>query len=540
MYSLLIVDDEIYAINGLKDGLDWSVMGFTAVYEAYDSTMARDRIGSTPIDVMICDIEMPGSSGLDLLEWVNDQGYSIETIFLTCHSEFSYAQKALQLGSLNYLVKPVRFVELESIVMKALYKRVQEQEASFVQKEYHKYLQLWEARKPMMLERFWQDLLDHRSEPADGWIDRELAGYETSLSKESRVFSILISIERWHKEIDTRDEVIMEYALRCAAKEIMLEDGAGIVFEDREGMMVILAYGGSKRTFQEWKAVCDAFVKACKTYFYSTVICYLGKETEIRHLRSMYRALLYEVQNNVRRDSHIVCNIEDLSARTETSVALSLPDFYEWAELLETQDPELLIGRMHDYFAQLEKEAGVMAEFLHRFYEGLLQMLHYLLHKNRTAATQLQSGKLQNKHAAALSISALRAWAEMAVTVYMEAMQSGLQDESPIDKAKRFISERLKEEISREQIADYVHLNPGYLSRLFKKETGESLSDYILRKRMALAKHELTYRDEPISKVARSLGYNSLSYFGKTFKRFYGMNPQDFRNGAAEPDRLET
>lgn len=537
MYSLLIVDDEIYAVNGIKDGLDWSVMGFTAVYEAYDSTMARDRIGSTPIDVMICDIEMPGSSGLELLEWVNDQGYSMETIFLTCHSEFVYAQKALQLGSLNYLLKPVSFVELESIIMRALQNRVQEQEASYVQKEYHKYLQLWKARKPMMLERFWQELLDHRNQPADGWIDRELAGYETDLSKESRVFPILVNIERWHKEIDTRDEIIMEYAIRCAAKEIMLKDGEGIVFEDREGMMVILVYGGEKRAFQEWKAVCDTFVKACKSYFYSTVICYLGKETDIRHLRSMYRALLYEEQNNVRRDSQIVCHIQDPSSRTETSV--TLPDFYEWAELLETEYHGLLITRIRGYFSQLEKEAGVTAESLHRFYEGLLQMLHYLLHKNHAAATQLQGGRLPDKHAAALSLSSMRAWAEMAVTAYAEALQSGLEAESPIDKAKRFINERLKEEISREQIADYVYLNPGYLSRLFKKETGESLSDYILRKRMALAKRELTHNDEPISKVARSLGYNSLSYFGKSFKRFYGMNPQDFRNGAAEPERLE-
>lgn len=250
----------------------------------------------------------------------------------------------------------------------------------------------------------------------------------------------------------------------------------------------------------------------------------------------MYRALLYEVQNNVRRDSQIVCHIEDPSARTETSVVL--PDFYEWAELLETEETGLLMERMRDYFARIEKEAGVKAESLYRFYEGLLQMLHYLLHKNRAAAPQFQSGRLPDKHAAALSISALRAWAETAVTMYAEAIQSGLEAESPIDKAKRFINERLKEEISREQIADYVYLNPGYLSRLFKKETGESLSDYILRKRMAMAKRELTHSDEPISKVARSLGYNSLSYFGKSFKRFYGMNPQDFRNGVADPGRL--
>jgi len=528
MYSLLIVDDEFYAVNGIKSGLDWSVMGFTAVYEAYDGAMAQEVIGNHTIDVMICDIEMPGSSGLELLEWINERGYPIETIFLTCHSNFSYAQKALQLGSLNYLVKPVDFIELESIVVKALNNVVREQEASHVQKEYHKYLELWEARRPLMLERFWQGLLDHRSRPADGWIDRELAGYGTELTKESRVFPVLVSIERWHKEIDTRDEEIMEYALRSAAKEIILAERPGIVFQDREGMIVILAYGGGgERTIRQWIADCEAFVQACAEYFFSTVTCYLGKETEVRQLGAMYGALQYAEQNNVRRNRQIVCYVEDASG--QAGVTDALPDFYEWAELLEPGRIEPLRERVRDFFVRLEREAGLTVATLHAFYHGMLQMLHYLLHKKRTAAPRLQGGQLLDKDAVTRSILDLQAWAEQVLETYEEAIQSGQQDESPIDKAKRFIGEHLKEEVSREQIADHVFLNPGYLSRLFKKETGESLSDYILRERMALAQNALAYSDEPISKVARSLGYNSLSYFGKTFKRFHGMNPQDYR-----------
>ncbi|QJD87455.1 helix-turn-helix domain-containing protein [Cohnella herbarum] len=534
MYSLLIVDDEFYAVNGIKSGLDWSVMGFTAVHEAYDMATAQAIISATPIDVMICDIEMPGRSGLDLLEWVNERGHSIETIYLTCHSNFSYAQRALQLGSLNYLIKPVEFNELESIVMKALNNIAREQEANFAQKEYHKYLQLWESKRPLMIERFWQELLEHRNTHAESWIIGELSQFETKLSIDTRVFPILVSIEQWHKEISTRDEEIMEYALRNAAKEIILADRPGIVFQDRDGMIVILFYGGGDRTIQERIRSCEAFVESCSRFFFSTVSCYLGKETEVRHLRTMHRALQYAEQNNVRRANKVVCYLDNPSDPSGDSEAL--PDFFEWAELLELGGTEQIRDSVREWFVRMEQENSLRMATLHAFFHGMLQMLHYLLHKKRMVAPELQGGRLLEKDSVTRSMKELRAWAEQALEQFAKALHSGQEDLSLIDKAKRYIGEHLTEEVSREQIADHVYLNPGYLSRLFKKETGESLSDYILRERMEMAKNALTYTDEPISKVARSLGYNSLSYFGKMFKRFYQMSPQDYRKKPGDAD----
>ena len=58
-------------------------------------------------DIILCDIEMPQSSGLELLAWCKDNAPETETIILTCHAQFSYAQTAVRLGSLDYLLKPV-------------------------------------------------------------------------------------------------------------------------------------------------------------------------------------------------------------------------------------------------------------------------------------------------------------------------------------------------------------------------------------------------------------------------------------------------
>ncbi|WP_256760732.1 helix-turn-helix domain-containing protein [Cohnella sp. WQ 127256] len=535
MYSLLIVDDEIYAVNGIKSGLDWSIMGFTSVYEAYDRAMAQDIISSTPIDVMICDIEMPGSSGLDLLEWINEQGFSIETVFLTCHSNFSYVQRALQLGSLNYLIKPVEFIQLEGIVLKALNNIARENEVNYTQKEYHKYLQLWEIQKPLLVERFWQELLDQRNSFTESWINRELAQYEKELSSDSRVFPILISIEKWLKEISTKDEEVMEYALRNAAEEIILGQNPGVVFQDRDGMIVIVFYEGSILPIQERIRRCELYVDSCTRYFFSTVTCYLGKEIEIRNLQTMHRALQFTEQNNVRRTPKVICYLDDTA--DQSGPTHLLPDFFMWAELLEQGRVEQLRVVMVESFARMEDEKSLRMATLHAFFHGMLQMMHYLLHKKGMFAPLQQGEMLLEKEMATRSVRGLQAWAEQALEQFAEALHSGQEDYSLIDKAKQYISEHLREDVSREQIADHVFLNPGYLSRLFKKETGESLSDYILRERMVLAKSALAYSDEPISKVARSLGYNSLSYFGKMFKRIYQLSPQDYRRNGNETER---
>lgn len=117
--NLLLVDDEIITIKGIQKGIDWEALPFTHVFSAASAQEAREIFKENTIDIMICDIEMPGENGIRLLEWVREQGYGTECIFLTCHEEFEFARKALQLKGMDYLLKPLPYDELQEKLKQA-------------------------------------------------------------------------------------------------------------------------------------------------------------------------------------------------------------------------------------------------------------------------------------------------------------------------------------------------------------------------------------------------------------------------------------
>ena len=68
--NLLIVDDEIEIINGIMAGIHWENLGLQSVYKATSIEESMKLFEQEQIDVVLCDIEMPDGSGLDLLEWI--------------------------------------------------------------------------------------------------------------------------------------------------------------------------------------------------------------------------------------------------------------------------------------------------------------------------------------------------------------------------------------------------------------------------------------------------------------------------------------
>lgn len=117
--NILIVDDEQLAVQGMLDGVSWDVLGFDRVLTANSYAEAVNIIKNTYIDIMVSDIEMPGESGLKLIEYVNDHSQNTECIILTCHDEFDYARTAVGLNCLEYLLKPIRYQKLTEIILRA-------------------------------------------------------------------------------------------------------------------------------------------------------------------------------------------------------------------------------------------------------------------------------------------------------------------------------------------------------------------------------------------------------------------------------------
>lgn len=118
MMNILIVDDEPKIRNGLEKLLnsrqEWQVAG------AFETAAeALEYLEQYPVDVLITDIRMPGLSGLDLIQQIRDANRDIRIIILSGYSEFSYAQRAIQLGVMRYLTKPTNPRELFEVLEEA-------------------------------------------------------------------------------------------------------------------------------------------------------------------------------------------------------------------------------------------------------------------------------------------------------------------------------------------------------------------------------------------------------------------------------------
>ena len=118
------------------------------------------------------------------------------------------------------------------------------------------------------------------------------------------------------------------------------------------------------------------------------------------------------------------------------------------------------------------------------------------------------------------------------IIIRIQSKENSTYAKNLVDKVKGYIRKNIfkSDNITLPFIADMVHFNPSYLSRLFKKVTNTSISDYIMECKLTQAKHLLADSDTKIQEIAENLGYTSQSNFARVFKKSTGMTPNDFRS----------
>lgn len=99
-----------------------------------------------------------------------------------------------------------------------------------------------------------------------------------------------------------------------------------------------------------------------------------------------------------------------------------------------------------------------------------------------------------------------------------------------INDCKEYIYVHIKERITIEDIADFLDVSASYLSRLFKRETGQSVSTYIRDRKIDVAKNLLRFSDYSLIEIANRLSYSSQSHFIQQFKEVVGMTPKKYRD----------
>lgn len=164
--NLLIVNDETIAVQGMMQGIDWEGIGITEVKSAFEAREAKELIRSGwAVDIILCDIEMPGENGIELLRWIVENGYDMEKLILTCHPDFAFAQQAVSLGVRDYILTPASYETIAGKIEKSV-QIVKDKKAAL---EKLRYGEMW-------IEQYTRDMPDESAKGA-AELAQEIAIY---------------------------------------------------------------------------------------------------------------------------------------------------------------------------------------------------------------------------------------------------------------------------------------------------------------------------------------------------------------------------
>ncbi len=308
-------------------------------------------------------------------------------------------------------------------------------------------------------------------------------------------------------------------------KTLQAVTGAGCCLQpDRRQLLLLM---GKMDAGQEQEKALQA-LDIMRTHY--DVSCYAasgGMERPLEEMSSCYQALrkrmekrFYEPENRILK--------EDAPAASGNAV-------YAEAEAIVKAMKQLVrTGSMPELSEQFEQMCETCGQS-GRLSPAYIRFLAADLLREICARLPGGNGRLFEKELeqieAAESFASVREIMKKNITKLEKEVQGNSQvTHREIESVKRYIYENYDKEISVDHLADMVYMAPSYLSHVFKKETGQNLSKFIKTYRMEKAKELLDETHHKIVSISYAVGYPNVSYFCQSFREYYGVSPQRYRD----------
>lgn len=188
-----------------------------------------------------------------------------------------------------------------------------------------------------------------------------------------------------------------------------------------------------------------------------------------------------------------------------------------------------LCSQIQAFLEQAVHDKKMNGQWLEIFCHNLIQMVYAVLAGRDILAEQLLKDIEPTMEEALESVEQMRLFAARLIQAAVACMSNVGHKNQVVEKVKAFVNEHIYEDISRDDVARSVYLNPNYLSRLFGNETGTSLIDYINSQKLSEASRLLQTSDLSITEVAGHVGYTNMPYFSRLFKKKFGTSPAEYR-----------
>lgn len=517
--KVLIVDDEKLERVLIKRGFPWEDHGFLVIGEAASGTEALEFIKYRKPELVLTDINMPQMDGLELAEHIATLDENIHVIMITGYREFEYARRAVKLGVEDFLLKPIDMKELKEIALKIREKITKEKAR---RKEVEMLKQSVSANQDILMESFFQRLVEKRTSQEE--TEKKLPAYGCeALLEGCCCLSIHLKEERSGEADDRLHKSAMDLLgtnpidgtifFLHYMKNIVLFCMATSISDSREIARQIHqmlkenhmdSTIGISRNHQGYGGIAEAFAESEQVLGASVL---LGRNRIIT-----YEEYMHIMEKNPNK---LVFDWEDFLFSLTNGVS------------------DKVSAAIDDYVNGISNSRVTEVEYLRLTVMDLMSKAGSTLHKYGVSLEQIiGEERLYESIRSIQTVEECRPFLEESIRMILHYHNSkkAKQGNKVVNDALEYINENFCDPaLSLKTVAAAVFSNESYLSRVFKKEVGQSLIEYVLKKRIEESIRLLNTTDFKVYEIAENVGFRDSHYFGICFKKHVGVTVKEFK-----------
>lgn len=469
MHKVLLVDDESWVVESLKDLVDWRLHGFEVVGQARNGAEALEAISELAPDVVFTDIRMPEMNGLELIQRGRSASLPVHFVIVSGYAEFAYAQKAMNQGAFAYCLKPFDEIEIAGVLTR-LDRMLKEKKAPS--------------------ERSLVSLVgDSGTDGESGRRLREELRKHGVLEREADGFVAVVSVGTG--ELPRPAAPCLVFKTGAAKTAVLLGSGrASAVLDDWQGALPPGVKGvGVSRSIADAALIGDAIEEADALAYHFFIAREAGPHRSRPFREAELRQALAEMSEAVR----------------------------------EKGDAEAL--RALDRVEALFREGALSIRHAFQVYNMTVSLLYKL---GQTETILYGYDQLAQTFADVFEM--MDELKKLAARDLNQAEPAGAEPRNrTFDSILQYVTGHYREDLSLQSLSEQFFMNPSYISQLFKKEVGETFTAYVTKLRISRACELLKKGDDTFQEIAERVGYHDYFYFARQFKKITGATPTQYR-----------
>ncbi|MCI3922864.1 response regulator [Paenibacillus sp. TRM 82003] len=537
MYRLLIVDDEEIITDGLYGVFHRLMPEKLDVYRAYSGKEALEWMSRTRIDIVLTDIAMPGMNGIEMTEQIQSYWPRCKIVFLTGHSEFEYAYRALQMTDVRYLLKTEGYDKVTETVSAVIEEIERSHSANELLEQSREQRQAFELMaQGDYLRQVIRDsnALCVNRESLEQDFNKLKIGFEPD-----RPVVLTLGRLKYPADATYTEKGDMLASTRTIWDSYFKDHTNSIGIVDKHGDMLWFIQPSEplKAKFgEQWIRYLEGMLELVQEGGRASLGIQIGftiggscgwefVTTQYERLRQLQRLMIGDGESVILRDPehsvHPSPVKDELDRRQKLEYLSSYLESGKPSEFFEIFD-ELTSCRLQG--------CGALQVTTETYYSIALLLFTYCNRWGASGAIE-EYGKLLRLDEHASMKEGFLYVRQAAESIFsMKCNDERDRASRAIDQICRYIEEHVSEDLSLVRLAEPFYFNPSYLSRFFKQERGINLSEFIDLCRVKKAKELLNDGEYKIREVGMAVGYDAAPSFTRFFKKVTGMTPQEYRD----------